>query len=44
MDAIRDGHNDAIEKVYEDGLITDWLLQQRRTDFSFVPETTEELF
>ncbi len=38
------GHNDAIEKVYEDGVVIDWLLEQRRTNFSYIPETAENLF
>ena len=38
------GHNDGIEKAYVDGEITDWLLKQRRTDFTPVPETLSELF
>ncbi len=38
------GHNDAIDKVYQDGEVVNWLLKQRRTDFSYVPETLEEIF
>lgn len=38
------GHNDAIEKVYEDGNITNWLLSQRRERFDYIPEFLEELF
>ncbi len=38
------GHNDAINYVYEDGKLTDWLLSMRRTDFSYVPECLESLF
>lgn len=38
------GHNDGIEAIYEQGKITDWLLAQRRTDFSRVPEVGEDLF
>ena len=38
------GHNDAIEKVYEEGNITHWLLSQRRERFDYIPEFLEELF
>ena len=38
------GHNDAIEKVYEDGNITNWLLSKRRKCFDYIPEFLEELF
>lgn len=38
------GHNDAIEKAYEDNRLTGWLLAQRRTDFDRVPECMEDLF
>lgn len=38
------GHNDAIEKVYEDGNITNWLLSKRRKHFDYIPEFLEELF
>ena len=38
------GHNDAIEKVYEEGNITNWLLSQRRERFDYIPEFLEELF
>ena len=38
------GHNDAIENAYANGEITDWLLSQRRSDFTYVPEYLEEIF
>lgn len=38
------GHNDGIEQAYRETFLTDWLLQQRRTDFSYVPEHLEEMF
>lgn len=38
------GLNDAIEKVYEEGNITNWLLSQRRERFDYIPEFLEELF
>lgn len=38
------GHNDGIEKAYEDGDVIEWLLKQRRTDFTPVPETLSECF
>ena len=38
------GHNDAINHVYEEGSIVDWLLSMRRTDFSYVPESLEDMF
>ena len=37
-------HNDGIESAYEDLDVIDWLLKQRRTDFSYVPEYLEEYF
>lgn len=38
------GHNDAIEKAYEDGRLVNWLLGKRRTCFDYVPECLEEIF
>lgn len=38
------GHNDAIEHAYEDPTIINWLLAQRRTDFSPVPEALSNYF
>ncbi len=38
------GHNDAIEKSYEDDYLTDWLLSKRRKHFDYIPEFLEELF
>lgn len=38
------GHNDGIDMAYKDTELTDWLLSQRRTDFSYVPECLEEYF
>ncbi len=38
------GHNDGIDKAYKDTELTDWLLKQRRTDFSYVSETLESYF
>lgn len=38
------GHNDGIEKAYEETDMIEWLLAQRRTDFTAVPETCSEWF
>lgn len=38
------GHNDGIEEAYINTKLTDWLLKQRRTDFSYVPEALEDCF
>lgn len=38
------GHNDAINYAYAHTDVIDWLLKQRRTDFSPVPEFCSELF
>ena len=38
------GHNDAIEKSYEDDYLTNWLLSKRREHFDYIPEFLEELF
>lgn len=38
------GHNDAIEKAYEEPYLIDWLISQRRLNYDYVPETLEELF
>lgn len=40
----RCGHNDGIEKAYEETDMIEWLLSQRRTNFSALPETYSELF
>jgi predicted peptidase len=37
-------HNDGIQSAYEDLDVIDWLLKQRRTDFSYVPEYLVEYF
>lgn len=37
-------HGDSIDKAYRDGHMIEWLLQQRRSDFSYVPETAESIF
>lgn len=37
-------HNNGIEEAYEKGDLISWLLRQRRTDFSEVPETCSEMF
>ena len=38
------GHNDGIDEAYKNPELTDWLLSQRRTDFSYVPECLEDYF
>lgn len=38
------GHNDGINYIYEHTGLIDWLLAQRRTDFSYVPEFLEHKF
>lgn len=37
-------HNDGINAAYEDGTLIEWLIKQRRTDFSEVPEAVSEWF
>lgn len=37
-------HGDGINYAYEHTDLMEWLLQQRRTDFSYVPEVCEEWF
>ena len=32
------GHNDAIEKTYEDGNIINWLSSKRRKHFGYIPK------
>lgn len=38
------GHNDAINKAYEDDYLINWLLGMRRENFDYIPECQEELF
>lgn len=38
------GHEDAIEKAYEETDLIPWPLRQRRVDFSEQPETCSEMF
>lgn len=38
------GHNDGIDYAYENTDLIEWLLAQRRTDFSRVKEPLEEMF
>jgi len=38
------GHNDGIDYAYRHTELLDWLLAQRRTDFSYVPEVCESMF
>jgi predicted peptidase len=38
------GHNDGINYAYEHMGVIEWLLAQRRTDFSYVPEVMEHKF
>lgn len=38
------GHSDGIEKAYGETDLIDWLLVQRRTDFTEVPEAFSEMF
>lgn len=38
------GHNDGINHVYEEGKIIEWLLKQKRTDFTPVPEAQSKHF
>lgn len=37
-------HNDGIDCAYRNTKLIEWLLAQRRTDFSYVPEICEEMF
>lgn len=38
------GHGDGIEEAYENTLITEWLLKQRRTNFEKISEAFSEYF
>lgn len=38
------GHNDGIEEAYNRTDPIPWLLKQRRTDFSYIPEVCEDMF
>lgn len=38
------GHNDGIDFAYKNTQIIDWLINQRRTNFEYVPEICEEIF
>lgn len=38
------GHGDGIDYAYENTDLMEWLLAQRRTDFTYVPELCEEWF
>ena len=38
------GHNDGIYEAYANTDLIDWLLAQRRTDFSYIPCVCEEFF
>ena len=38
------GHNDGINEAYENETIINWLLKQRRTDYSDVPEAVSDCF
>lgn len=38
------GHNDGIEKAYEDPFLVNWLIGLRRQNFNFIPEFLEEMF
>lgn len=38
------GHNDGIAEAYEETDLIPWLLRQRRTDFTRVPDPYEEMF
>ena len=38
------GHNDAIDYAYRNSTVIEWLLSQKRTDFSPVPEFCSECF
>ena len=38
------GHNDGIEKAYEDSYLINWLISRRRLKFNYIPEFLEEMF
>ena len=38
------GHDDGINHAYGQTDLMEWLLQQRRTDFSFVPDACSEYY
>lgn len=38
------GHNDGIDEAYSNTDLIPWLLKQRRTDYSYVPEVCEGMF
>lgn len=38
------GHNDGIEKAYEDPYLVKWLIDLRRQNFNLIPEFLEEMF
>ena len=38
------GHNDAIDYAYRNTKLVDWLIAQRRRDYSYIKEFCEELF
>lgn len=38
------GHNDGIDYAYRNTKLIDWLMNQRRTSFDYVPEVCEEMF
>ncbi|MBR5507220.1 MAG: prolyl oligopeptidase family serine peptidase [Clostridia bacterium] len=38
------GHNDGVDCAYRNTKVMDWLLQQRRTNFEYIPEVCEEMF
>lgn len=38
------GHNDGIDYAYRNTDLIQWLTEQRRTDFGYIPEVCEELF
>lgn len=38
------GHNDGIDYAYRNTKLINWLINQRRTDFEYVPEICEEMF
>lgn len=38
------GHNEGIEKAYEDPYLVNWLIDRRKQNFNFIPEFLEEMF
>ncbi len=38
------GHNDGIDYAYRNTKLIDWLIEQRRTNFDYVPEVCESMF